>query len=437
MLTFFGIIVLIYKIIIWELNMANILDMYSEEVLLENIENEQIDIEREEGSLEDVETPPNRKLYIDKVDKSTSDIIRMIKEGELNLQPDYQRRFVWNTKTQSQFIESLLLSIPIPTIFLAENDDETFEVIDGQQRLTTVFAFYKSVLFEEDLKQFNVYDETLLQMDALKLTGLETLSDLNKLKFNEMNDKIQRRFKNVSLPMVIIQKDSSEDIKYDIFSRINQGSIKLNGQELLNVMYRGEFLKKLNEICELDEVDNIFGKRPVLKKRFGYNEILLRSFILSEFVDNDWSIVPVKIKQVDKFEKEKKERKYGGRLNSAITEFLKEFRDDVAKGEELERFLLDSIEKVRIVFGSDAFKRIDNKDLATSINKTIAEVQLVTLSRFSMDKINNNKEKIKNSFRDFLLREDNTELFLRGTNNTSNFTKRYTWGRDLAKELED
>ena len=241
--------------------------MYSEEVLLENIENEQIDIEREEGSLEDVETPPNRKLYIDKVDKSTSDIIRMIKEGELNLQPDYQRRFVWNTKTQSQFIESLLLSIPIPTIFLAENDDETFEVIDGQQRLTTVFAFYKSVLFEEDLKQFNVYDETLLQMDALKLTGLETLSDLNKLKFNEMNDKIQRRFKNVSLPMVIIQKDSSEDIKYDIFSRINQGSIKLNGQELLNVMYRGEFLKKLNEICELDEVDNIFGKRPVLKKK--------------------------------------------------------------------------------------------------------------------------------------------------------------------------
>ena len=109
----------------------------------------------------------------------------------------------------------------------------------------------------------------------------------------------------------------------------------------------------------------------------------------------------------------------------------------MAKGEELERFLLDSIEKVRIVFGSDAFKRIDNKDLATSINKTIAEVQLVTLSRFSMDKINNNKEKIKNSFIDFLLREDNTELFLRGTNNTSNFTKRYTWGRDLAKELED
>lgn len=417
--------------------MTNILDMYSEDVIFENIENEKIDIEGEEGNLEEIETPPNRKLYIDKVDKSTSDIIRMIKEGELNLQPSYQRRFVWNTKTQSQFIESLLLSIPIPTIFLAENDDETFEVIDGQQRLTTVFSFYKSVLSEEDLKLFDVSDKNLLKMDALKLMGLETLPDLNRLKFNEMDDRIQRKFKNVSLPMVIIQKDSSEDIKYDIFSRINQGSIKLNGQELLNVMYRGEFLKKLNEICERDEVDNIFGKRPVLKKRFGYNEILLRSFILSEFVGKDWSIIPVKVKHVDKFENEKKERKYGGRLNSAITEFLKEFRNDVAKGEELERFLLDSIEKVKIVFGSEAFKRIDNKDLATSINKTIAEVQLVTLSRFSMDKIINNKEKIKDSFKEFLLKEDNTELFIRGTNNTANFIKRYTWGRDLEKKLED
>ncbi|HFI0844661.1 TPA: DUF262 domain-containing protein, partial [Streptococcus suis] len=112
--------------------MANILDLYSEDTLLENIENEQIDIDVEEEVLDEFETPHNRKLYIDRVDKSTSDIVRMIKEGELNLQPDYQRRFVWSAKTQSQFIESLLLSIPIPTIFLAENDDETFEVIDGQ-----------------------------------------------------------------------------------------------------------------------------------------------------------------------------------------------------------------------------------------------------------------------------------------------------------------
>lgn len=412
--------------------MANILDLYSEDILLENIDNEQIDVDVEEEILDDIEAPHNRKLYIDKVDKSTSDIIRMIKEGELNLQPDYQRRFVWSSKTQSQFIESLLLSIPIPTIFLAENDDETFEVIDGQQRLTTVFAFFKSALSDEELKNFKVYDENLLRMDSLKLTGLETLSNLNKYKFNELDDKIQRKFKNVSLPMVIIQKDSSEDIKYDIFSRINQGSIKLNSQELLNVMYRGELLSQLNNICKSEAVDNIFGNRPVLKKRFGYNEILLRSFVINDFIDDSWKLVSIPVK--DREGLKKSERTYGGRLNTAIIEFLKEYRNDSDKSQKLKDFIDDSINKVSIVFEDDAFKRLDGVELSTSINKTIAEVQLVTLSRFSKTVIEENKIFIKNSFKKFL--NENLDIFLRATNNTENVKKRYKWGEKLSAQLE-
>ena len=104
--------------------MDNILDKYDAEILLKNIQNENIDLETEES--DDTQTiVPNeedekRKLYVDKVDKSTSDLFRMMVENELNLQPDYQREFVWNNRTMSKFIESLLLSIPIPTIFLAE-----------------------------------------------------------------------------------------------------------------------------------------------------------------------------------------------------------------------------------------------------------------------------------------------------------------------------
>ena len=312
--------------------MSNILEKYSEEDLIDVIENDKIDLDREEENSDEIETPSGRKLYIDKVDKSTSDIIRMITEGELILQPDYQRKFVWNEKTQSQFIESLLLSIPIPTIFLAENDDDTLEVIDGQQRLTTVYSFYKSILNEEELERDSAKDKQLDEIQPLKLSGLNTLNNLNKKTLNEMDEKIQRRFKNVSLPMVIIQKDSSEDIKYDVFSRINQGSIKLNGQELLNVMYRGKLLFTLNTICESIEVDNIFGNRPILKKRFGYNEILLRAFVINDFIDTDWGLrtVPVHNEQA----LEKKERKYGGRFNTSIIEFLKEFIKDEEKCDE-------------------------------------------------------------------------------------------------------
>lgn len=415
--------------------MTNILELYSEDTLLENIDNERIDIDAEvEDEVES--TTSSRKLYIDKVDKSTSDLIRMIKEGELILQPDYQRKFVWNQKTMSQFIESLLLSIPIPTIFLSENDDDTLEVIDGQQRLTTVFTFFKSILNEDDLKNVKKGNEYLNYMAPLELSGLSTLSDFNKKTFAELDDRIQRKFKNVSLPIVIIQKDSSEDIKYDIFSRINQGSIKLNGQELLNVMYRGVFLTKLNEVCELDIVDEIFGKRVVLKKRYGYNEILLRAFVINEFIDESFtSIKKIEVRN-PKLLDGKKERTYGGRLNTAIIEFLKEYRNDVKKSEELENFILKSIEKVNIVFGNDAFKRISSNELATSINKTVAETQLVILSRFSIDEVRQYKEKIKESFLEFLGKSDEG-LFVRGTNNTSNVLKRYEWGKFLNKLIRN
>ena len=415
--------------------MTNILELYSEDTLLENIDNERIDTDAEvEDEVES--TTSSRKLYIDKVDKSTSDLIRMIKEGELILQPDYQRKFVWNQKTMSQFIESLLLSIPIPTIFLSENDDDTLEVIDGQQRLTTVFTFFKSILNEDDLKNVKKGNEYLNYMEPLELSGLSTLSDFNKKTFAELDDRIQRKFKNVSLPIVIIQKDSSEDIKYDIFSRINQGSIKLNGQELLNVMYRGVFLTKLNETCELDIVDEIFGKRVVLKKRYGYNEILLRAFVINEFIDESFTAIKKIEVRNPKLLDGKKERTYGGRLNTAIIEFLKEYRNDVKKSEELEDFILKSIEKVNIVFGNDAFKRISSNELATSINKTVAETQLVILSRFSIDEVKQYKEKIKESFLEFLGKSDEG-LFVRGTNNTSNVLKRYEWGKFLNKLIRN
>lgn len=135
--------------------MKDLKNIYSVESLLEMVDSPEIDLELEIESEVELNEDDKRKLYVDKVDKSTSDLFRMIVEGELNLQPDYQRRFVWDKKTMSKFIESLLLSIPIPTIFLAENSDDTFEVIDGQQRLTTIFAFMKSKLVANEIEKFN------------------------------------------------------------------------------------------------------------------------------------------------------------------------------------------------------------------------------------------------------------------------------------------
>lgn len=175
------------------------LTRYDVEKLIDEVENTSIDIENEsEDFNEDDCEDEKRKLYIDKVDKSTSDIFRMIKEKELNLQPNYQRRLVWDKKTMSKFIESLLLSIPIPTIFLAENDNDTYEVIDGQQRLTTIFAFMKSNLNDNDMEELPEY---LKDVQQLTLSGLETLKSYNKFKYEDLGEK-KRKFNNVSLPIV-------------------------------------------------------------------------------------------------------------------------------------------------------------------------------------------------------------------------------------------
>lgn len=411
--------------------MTNILQEYSTEKLLDQIDNDEIDLDKEEIDTDSenyVDTNESRKLYVNKVDKSTSDLFRMIIEGELNLQPDYQRKFVWDKKTMSKFIESLLLSIPVPTIFLAENSDNSFEVIDGQQRLTTIFAFMKSKINEEE--QLKLSTE-LKEIEALKLYGLETLKQYNKKGYLDLED-IQRKFNNVSLPMVIIQKDSTEDIKYDIFARINSGSIKLNNQELLNVMYRGVLLKKLNEIALEKSIDDLFGNRPVLKKRFGYHEILLRARAMECFISSkSWNLQEVEVENPEILGKSKK--KYNGRLNSVILDYLKEFRNSESESNNLSAFLNDAVKKVEIVFGDMAFKRVGGVK-STSINKTIAELQLVVLSKFDIKMIEEKKEKIRDSFVEFIDNSDEN-MFIRGTNNTKNVEKRYEWGRVVSEIL--
>jgi len=246
--------------------------------------------------------------------------------------------------------------------------------------------------------------------------------------------EMQRKFNNVSLPVVIIKKDSTEDIKYDIFSRINSGSIKLNNQELLNVMYRGKLIDSLNTASQEKSVDKLFGSRPVLKKRFGYHEILLRAKVMEGFVDGfDWTLKEIKVENKNYLNKEY--RTYNGRLNTAILEYLKEYRNDMKEALNLTNFIKDSINKVNTVFGNDAFIRI-NKIGSTSINKTIAELQLVVLSKFSMDEVVKNKSKIKKSFEDFL-KDSDENIFLRATNNTTNVEKRYEWGKNLSSILNE
>lgn len=288
----------------------------------------------------------------------------------------------------------------------------------------------KSKLSDNEIEKL---PEKLKRLNILILNGLETLKQFNKKSYEDLIE-MQRKFNNVSLPVVIVKKDSTEDIKYDIFSRINSGSIKLNNQELLNVMYRGILINSLNNGSQTEKVDKVFGYRPVLKKRFGYNEILLRAKVMEAFIDKDnWKLKAIEVKNKDNLNKDF--RTYNGRLNIAILEYLKEYRFDQEEATKLENFIEDSVNKVDEVFGDEAFIRI-NKTKSTSINKNIAELQLVVLSKLRYDVVIKNKELIKQTFEDFL-KDVDQDIFLRGTNNTANIEKRYEWGKILSNRIKE
>lgn len=330
---------------------------YNEDEILNKIDDPSIDLEEENEDDEieiSQEQTRSRKLYIDKGDKSVSDLFRMIREKEINLQPDFQRKFIWDKKTMSRFIESLLLSIPIPTIFLSENNDGTYDVIDGQQRLTTIFTFMKDSLSQDEIEKLPEY---IKEIPSFKLSGLETLKEFNSKSYIDVI-KEKKKFLNVFLPVVIIEKDSSEDIKYDIFSRINRGSVRLNSQELLNVMYRGKLISVVNELANMEIIDNVFNNRPVLKKRYGYNEIIIRAIAMNQFIDKDWNVIDKELGVKNQIG-----NSYNGRLHLSIIDYLAKYRNNEMESLKIKEFIIDSFEKIQLVFGDDAFKRINNPDL--------------------------------------------------------------------------
>ena len=182
------------------------------------------------------------------------------KRGRLILQPDFQRQYVWDSSKASKLIESAILGIPLPIIYLSEEKDGREYVIDGQQRLTSFFAFIDGQF--PDGKPF-------------KLSSLNVLSELNGKRFCDLSDELQDRVRYYKIRAITFQKDSNKNLKFEIFERLNTGSVQLNDQELRNCLYRGNFNVALKEMAEDPDFMFICGlKNP--DKRMKDKELVLR-----------------------------------------------------------------------------------------------------------------------------------------------------------------
>lgn len=181
-----------------------------------------------------------RTVKTQSIEYDLETLVKKINRKTIKLDPEYQRNHRWSEETSSKLIESLILNIPVPLVYLSQDvdvDDEAddlarYSVIDGQQRLTAIFNF---------------------MTNELVLEGMEVLKPLNGSKYTDLPPFLIRRLEERTIKCLRIDSTLDPQVKYDIFERLNSGSVKLEAQELRNAIYRGPFNKLIKDLAKHEE----------------------------------------------------------------------------------------------------------------------------------------------------------------------------------------
>jgi hypothetical protein len=179
-------------------------------------------------TLQDQLDVERRLVSFDSYDLSVRQLLEMFDSGEIEVPPEYQRQFVWNEARESQLIESVLLGIPIPSLFMATNSDSTWEIVDGVQRLGTLAHFLGTPAL---LKKVN-------RPTPLTIEGLEKLSALNDQKHQPLPKSIQLLFATRPMRVTVLNDKSDLNVRFDLFERLNTGGVSLTNQEIRNCVCR-------------------------------------------------------------------------------------------------------------------------------------------------------------------------------------------------------
>ena len=205
-----------------------------------------------------------RPLQIQKADFTVSSVIDKINRNKVNLRPSYQREYVWTVRTASKLVESLMLCMPIPTMFFHEVGAGGLEVVDGKQRLTSIWSFIQGE-FPDGTK--------------FALKGLDVFAEHNGKTFDELPPELQERILDHPLNVHTISRQSQPDFVFEVFERLNMGATQLNEQELRNCIYQGVYTDLL---CDLAGNEHLLGvcrsKQPHLRMKD--RELILRFFAM-------------------------------------------------------------------------------------------------------------------------------------------------------------
>lgn len=303
--------------------------------------------------------PPEREFFATPYDPPVKTLVHEIGAGELVVQPSFQRYSVWDTVRKSKFVESMLLNIPIPTLFFAEDEDRKV-VVDGQQRLTALHEFLNN---------------------RYRLKGLEVLNALNGKRFEDLSERQQRILSNRTLRCLLISDRSDSEIRFQVFERLNQGGVPLNAQEVRHCVYRGSFNDLLHDLVR-EPVWLELLRQGAPHPRMNDAELVLRFFAIRASLPN-----------------------YSPPLKTLLNDYMRAHRH--ANEDAIDEFravFSSAIVPVHLAFNESPFRRVfkDVDDghlvLDRALNRAVFDTQMIVMEGMSEDWVQEHRGDIMNEF---------------------------------------
>lgn len=297
------------------------------------------------------------KRKYDRTNNKKEQLLELHKKNQIILDSEFQREGVWNRKQQSELIESVLIGLPIPTMYFCEDRYANLIVVDGRQRLTAFFEFLN---------------------DEFPLSELKILKKLSGKKFSELDPVYQSKIEDYQLIIQVIKPTTPDSIKFNIFDRVNRGGTPLNNQEMRNALYQGhstDLLKTLSKSKEFKMATNNAIKENRMKDKY----LILRAIAFYLWMNN--MIVDRRGNLI----------KYNGDIDDFLgktMEYLNFVDLNILKS--IEHDFILSMMKIYEILGDNAFRLQNENKKRLPINMNVFEVVTYIMMQISKDnKINN------------------------------------------------
>ena len=346
-------------------------------------------------------------------------LLRRLKKGTIRLAPNFQRKYVWDDVRQSQLIESLMLRIPLPMFYVAGNEDGTWDVVDGLQRLTTIPNFILGG------------DAEIPAAKSFRLSGLEFWGEkFNGKRFvdierDESSATVVNNILETEMRFTVINPGTPEEVKRNIFKRINTGGMPLTQQEIRHALYQGSSTRLLQRLGDHAKF-KLATSFSIDDSRMAARELVLRflSFLVihrSEFTGDMDRHLSDAMRLINEGA-DASDAKIARIFKSRIPKFQRHSPD------ELEKHFETAMVRCRLLFGTHAFRKSVSGQRRTPINKALFEAWSVLICKLSDEEFGQLRSARNAFWRDYqeLLQDDEFERAIsRDASSVSGVRTRY------------